>query len=464
MSAVSYRINLAGIQPDPPSFTTKFLGIKQFTHSHYLVSLEESGQGLLHAHIVIEPQDPSQVGLSRMRQWLNRMVKEYCVERQGEPLLNSGRNRVSYLTKHGGAYRFSHYASILSYFLRKVEGTGYCELTGRKTYITRWGDDETSAAFMNPPEPLPESTEGAYYSSDHVDGASALASRRTYRGEWLEGVVNHCIRHGNYTEEAIKDNDRSLYYELIAKGVQTLSSVLLMIRRQCVKDFTLGWFLGNATLPEDPSWVNDNLFYKLFLHQGYSPKYASKLFARWSSLDMGKRNTIAIYGPTSTGKSLLQRAVHACCPLVGQVTKTSETFPFQECPMTLCISWDEGRCTSATVDTAKQLMGGEDCEVAQKGRGAAQVPPTPVLMTTNHCPWHVYDMNAISNKEEGPLKERMTIYHFRNKVRFNTHEFPMPYPCTPKQLGLEFCKFVTWGVVQLQKGSSRPMADHYIPE
>lgn len=59
---------------------------------------------------------------------------------------------------------------------------------------------------------------------------------------------------------------------------------------------------------ESPTNIEENRIYRLFRLNGYDPAYGGSILLGWCQKDSGKRNTLWVFGPVTTGKTNIVEA------------------------------------------------------------------------------------------------------------------------------------------------------------
>nr|QKN88770.1 MAG: replication protein [Dependoparvovirus sp.] len=184
----------------------------------------------------------------------------------------------------------------------------------------------------------------------------------------------------------------------IKEALKAAAQEILLTK--CAKDYLVIKDVDFATIEE-------NRIYRIMKLNGYDPHMIAAIFYRWCNREYGKRNTIWLHGPATTGKTNIAEAVAHAVPFYGCVNWTNDTFPFNDCINKLIIWWEEGKMTAKTVETAKAILGGSKVRVDQKCKGSEELEPTPVIITSNTNMCWVVDGNTTTYEHKEPLQERM---------------------------------------------------------
>lgn len=127
------------------------------------------------------------------------------------------------------------------------------------------------------------------------------------------------------------------------------------------------------------SWMEN-----LFKSNGIAPEeFITKLDRVMNKCD-NKINTIVLYGPTNTGKSLLCKIMTEFL-LTGTINRRSENsnFAFENLLDRSVAILEEPKINAANANDMKQLLGGEAFEVAVKYKPMQYLTRLPVIITTN---------------------------------------------------------------------------------
>lgn len=105
-----------------------------------------------------------------------------------------------------------------------------------------------------------------------------------------------------------------------------------------------------------------------------------------------KRNALMVVGPSNGGKSVvvsvpLQTLIPLKCLLSS--AGNSGQFLWQDVPGTRCVFMEEADIAPEHMNTAKKILGGEECAVDVKQRHASTVFRVPVIMTCNSDPFYM---------------------------------------------------------------------------
>nr|APC23164.1 NS1 [Simian erythroparvovirus 2] len=232
----------------------------------------------------------------------------------------------------------------------------------------------------------------------------------TVKGEKFCSLVDTLIERNIFNESKWKEVDFKEYASLSASvaGVHQIKTALTLAVSKCNSPQYLGEIL---TRPSTTNFnIRENRIANIFLNNNYCPLYAGKMFLAWVQKELGKRNTIWLFGPPSTGKTNIAMSIVSAVPTYGMVNWNNENFPFNDVPYKSIILWDEGLIKSTVVEAAKSILGGQPCRVDQKNKGSVEVTGTPVLITSNSDMTRVVCGNTVTLVHQRALKDRMVRF------------------------------------------------------
>ncbi|AAR07954.1 non-structural protein 1 [Snake adeno-associated virus] len=248
-------------------------------------------------------------------------------------------------------------------------------------------------------------------------------------------TIDWLVKHGITTEREFCHANRPLYLSMLAStsGAGQIKRALDQAKHMMTSTMSAEDYLTTEEDVIEPP--TENRIYKIMKLNRYDPELAAALFYGWTCKNFGKRNTIWLYGPATTGKTIIAQAIAHAVKLFAGVNWTNENFPFCNCPGKLLIWWEEGKMTNKMVETAKCILGGSAVPVDIKGKPAEMCPQTPCIITSNTNMCQVYDGNSSSFEHQEPLEERMFMFRLNTKL-----------PSTFGKITEEEVKqFITWG-------------------
>lgn len=228
-------------------------------------------------------------------------------------------------------------------------------------------------------------------------------------------LVDWLVEQGITSEKEWLTRDKAGYRSFHANSNSTrqIKAALENARSEIILTKTASDYLVG---PEPLRPICSNKIVKLFCMNDYDPQTAGKILFVWGKGGWGKRNTIWLTGPASTGKTNLAEAIAHSVPLYGCVNWTNENFPFNDCTDKMLIWWEEGKMTAKIVEAAKSILGGSKVRVDQKCKNSVQINPTPVIITSNVDMTLVIDGNIVTREHQEPLQHRMWKFEFNQTL------------------------------------------------
>ncbi|QDQ17565.1 NS1 [Vicugna pacos bocaparvovirus] len=202
-----------------------------------------------------------------------------------------------------------------------------------------------------------------------------------------------------------------LMYEGMPGGNKALENILEMYKIKVTRSHTALSFLESMHIGSD-SINTDNKAVRLFNYQGYNAMQAGHWICTVLDKKAGKQNTICFFGPASTGKTNIAKAVAEAVKLYGCVNHLNKNFVFNDCQNKLLAWWEECVMSNDWVEPAKCLMGGTKFRVDRKHKDSAEQPQTPLLISTNHNIYTVVGGNAVTSVHEKPIRDRVCQFDF----------------------------------------------------
>lgn len=262
--------------------------------------------------------------------------------------------------------------------------------------------DEHRAAFRTQ-ENTEEGTSGI---TPRVNGKSA---------ERYMALVNWLVQNGITSEKEWIRADQESYLTHNANSnnrAQIKTALDNAARIMQLTKSAIDYLVG-PTMPED---VTTNRVYRIFEMNGYDPRLAGSILYGWANRRFGKRNTIWLYGPATTGKTIIARAIAHGVPFFGCVNWNNENFPFNDSVNKMLIWWEEGKMTAKIVEAAKAILGGSDVRVDQKCKSSQQIDSTPVIITSNTDMTMVVDGNTTTFDHKEALEDRMFRFYLSKRL------------------------------------------------
>lgn len=214
-----------------------------------------------------------------------------------------------------------------------------------------------------------------------------------------------------------------LMLEGMPGGGKTTEQLLHMIHIKLCKKYDAFSFMLLKTPPNvfvSPATggynCNGNLIWKLLNFQGYNPWQVGHWLFLMLMKKTGKKNSALFFGPASTGKTNLAKAICHAIGLYGCVNHNNKQFPFNDAPNKLVLWWEECIMTTDYVEAAKCILGGTHVRVDVKHKDSKELPQTPVIISSNHDIYTVQGGNATYGVHAAPLKERITQFNFMKQL------------------------------------------------
>lgn len=200
-----------------------------------------------------------------------------------------------------------------------------------------------------------------------------------------------------------------------AGGNKLVEQVLNMVHIKITREFTPLTYMHK--LNSEAILTPDNKIVKLLNYQGYSPM----MFGHWLCLLLdkkaGKQNTISFYGPASTGKTNLAKAIVNAVKLYGCVNHQNKSFIFNDCSHKLITWWEECLMHQDWVEQAKCILGGTEFRIDRKHKDSMLLPTTPVIISTNNNIYETIGGNTVNMVHALPLKERIVQFNFMKQLQ-----------------------------------------------
>lgn len=215
--------------------------------------------------------------------------------------------------------------------------------------------------------------------------------------------------------------DLVIMFESSPGGSRTLDEVLEMHRVRVTRSHTaLSYVLKQ--FPDNKFIKPENKVVRLLNIQGYNPIQVGHWVATVLSKKAGKQNTLCFYGPASTGKTNLAKAIVGAVKVYGCVNHLNKNFVFNDCQNKLICWWEECVMHNDWVEPAKCLMGGTTFRVDRKHKDSAEQPHTPLIISTNHDIYTVVGGNTVTTVHEKPIRDRVVQFNFMKTLPQNFGE------------------------------------------
>nr|AVR53740.1 nonstructural protein 1 [Rodent tetraparvovirus] len=227
-------------------------------------------------------------------------------------------------------------------------------------------------------------------------------------------LIDWLVLEGIATEKKWLAVDKVSYRTFLAcsGGVLQARNALAIARREMVLTHNLLDYLAKSGEVMGP----ENRVARLFKLNGYDPETAAWYCAAWARGVWPKRRALWLWGPASTGKTLLAAAIATLSPSYGCVNWTNQNFPFNDCHCQSLIWWEEGRMTENMVEVAKAILGGAPVRLDVKNKGSEDFLPTAVIITSNGDLTVTVDGPVMSTAHQEALQTRITMFELLKTV------------------------------------------------
>lgn len=430
----------------------------------------ELGQELLHLHIVMAGQGLNKYNAKAAK---NLIAYKWLCILQDHIKLNLGphEHAVEYGTVTTSIYReinlcvnnCSNLCDILTYRARngdkyacRVDGREYicnyllCKnlkykssmdpqavtpvnalfLTSPKTYALsllngryihpwvrrQWFEDITKGAARNQVEPV--FTGEPYGDLPKVEQASwerttQPAGRMTKREGLMLDCMKRCFDNHYTTYEDLVEAcpDLVIMIESQPGGSRLIEQILGMVHIKLCQQYSALTYVQKR-YPVSTDISPDNKIFRLLNLQGYNSWQVGHWVCCVLNKAAGKQNTISFFGPASTGKTNLAKALVNTVKLYGCVNHLNKNFVFNDCAAKLVLWWEECLMHTDWVEQAKCLMGGTSIRIDRKHKDSQLLPQTPMIISTNNNIYEVVGGNTISCVHAKPIKDRVVQFNF----------------------------------------------------
>nr|QGN03903.1 NSP1 [Protoparvovirus primate3] len=156
--------------------------------------------------------------------------------------------------------------------------------------------------------------------------------------------------------------------------------------------------------------------WKLLKNNNFNPYKVFHAMMCCLNKQMGKRNTILLCGPASTGKSLIAQKIAQLVGNVGCYNASNVNFPFNDCSNKNLIWVEEAGNFGTQVNQFKTIMSGQAIRLDQKGKGSKTIEPTPVIMTTNEDITKVVIGSESKPEHRQPIMDRCIRIEMKKRL------------------------------------------------
>lgn len=291
---------------------------------------------------------------------------------------------------------------------------------------------------------LPKVTRSSWNIANHSELSGGQPHVNTKMNK-KEGLILDCLRRCEdnlwltYEDLVAGCADLLLMLESMPGGSKLIETVLNMLHVRITQNHSAYSYLqvrfNFRELTSDRSTLCANKCWKLLLKQGYNPWMAGHWTLCVLSKRAGKQNTINFFGPASTGKTNMAKAIVNAVRLYGCVNHQNKNFIFNDCAAKLIVWWEECVMHNDWVEQAKCILGGTEFRIDRKHRESHLLPQTPVVISTNNNIYQVVGGNSITHVHEAPLRDRVVQFNFMQRLESTFGEI------TPTEVAqwLAFC-------------------------
>lgn len=379
------------------------------TRYNYFVQLEKGENGY-HLHVLLEQSNVKSFVFGRYASGIRQRIKDR-VYSAVEPATENW-FKVSKTREQGGANAVRHESYLYNYLLPKTQP----ELQYAWTNIDKL---LLAALNLNERKRLVEEYRAQFYKPEeesanaHSEGAVPRVRSKT--SERYMALVRWLVENGITSEqEWIRtDSESFLTHNASSNSRAQIKTALdnasrIMQLTKTAADYLVG--------PQPPEDVTQNRIYRIFQLNGYDPRLAGSILHGWANRRFGKRNTVWLFGPATTGKTIIAEAIAHTVPFYGCVNWNNENFPFNDSINKMLIWWEEGKMTAKVVEAAKCILGGSRVRVDQKCKASQQIESTPVIITSNTDLTIVVDGNTTTMEHRQPLEDRMFQFNLVHRL------------------------------------------------
>ncbi|AVR53749.1 nonstructural protein 1 [Rodent bocavirus] len=254
------------------------------------------------------------------------------------------------------------------------------------------------------------------------DKTTQPGGRMSKRESLVLDCMNRAIESDCLTYEQLVDKHPELVImmESQAGGNRLIEQTLTMVHIKLTQKYTAMSYIVRRfpTFEIQPN----NKVIRLLNLQGYNCWQVGHWLCTILDKKGGKQNTMSFYGPASTGKTNLAKAIVNCVNLYGNVNHLNKNFVFNDCSNKLIIWWEEALMHNDWVEPAKCILGGTSVRVDRKHKDSQMLPQTPCILSTNNNIYECVGGNHVSHIHCKPLKDRVVQLNFMKTLPQNFGE------------------------------------------
>nr|WDW25773.1 MAG: nonstructural protein 1 [Canine parvovirus] len=288
---------------------------------------------------------------------------------------------------------------------RKYVDPSYRKILQRALYEETSGSREPRYSG-DPYGELPEVAQAAWTQSSQPSG------HMTKREGLMLDCMKRCFDGNILTYEQLVDAHPELVIMIESQtgGSRLLEQILQMTHIKIVQQFTALEYIKRQ-YPETELQMENKVFQLLNI-QGYNGWQVGHWLCCVLNKHSGKQNSVCFYGPASTGKTNLAKAIVNAVKLYGCVNHLNRNFVFNDCAAKLVIWWEECLMHSDWVEQAKCCMGGTEFRIDRKHKESQLLPRTPLIISTNNVIYETIGGNHVSQVHAKPIKDRTVQFNF----------------------------------------------------
>ncbi|AEX38015.1 unnamed protein product [Artibeus jamaicensis parvovirus 1] len=356
----------------------------------WFLQMEESPGGLLHCHgwcasMMCSTRQLALALTSGFKQ-LGRSM--YSGVRNGEDYYEFFRNKNRTIASRKGEF-------VMAYLLPKLPSDK--EVLWAATNVPEFSPYALSEPMRRT---LTRCADEMAYSAPATTGPRCETAASARFSELVKWLVDNKIM--NVTAWRAMDNEGYISFLASHQGKHQATTAIAIASQQLIE--TANLFDMATRLQPSNEWGRIET---LFEDNGYDPHKMAALFYNWATRRTGKKNTIWLYGPATTGKTNLASAIARASGNYGCVNWNNANFPFNDCVDKMLIWWEEGSMKECHVEAAMAILGGVPVRVDRKNKDSAVLRSTPVIITSNVDMTMVHSGNTESMEHKLPLEERM---------------------------------------------------------
>lgn len=244
---------------------------------------------------------------------------------------------------------------------------------------------------------------------------AAQAKRMTKKESLMVECLKLCAEKNLLTYEDLVCHCNELLLMLESTGgTKLVEQVLGMTHIKIVKEYTPLTFMHK--LNSEALLLPDNKIITLFNLQGYNALQFGHWLCMLLDKKAGKQNSLCFYGPASTGKTNVAKAIVNAVKLYGCVNHQNKNFIFNDCSHKLVVWWEEALMHQDWVEQAKCILGGTEFRIDRKHRDSMLLPTTPVIISTNNDIYQTIGGNTVNMVHAKPIKERVVQLNFMKQL------------------------------------------------